>query len=378
MNENVLSVVDTVASILQNDRFNLISNILKLGRESKSISDGIMYTKLATFLKYAGPLSDNVENTFYDKVLFGDEKKSQQFFLELLLRLGKLDEVAKIRYFAMLCDARVTSNIEVALFDKIYYTILSCTVSELDFIRNHMGKSIAEKDNTITMFSMIQMGLIQKSYNETTKSNLFYFTEYARMVYKYALNYNRIIDEKNVTLNEITIEEDSYALKKVLKLEEKKEQIPIEKIEPYLDFSNNTFRLEFVINKTGIKIEPERLYFAFRSNGDYYSCQNLYVNNYLGALKQNVFTIQREFAKDGLKSWAEYGFIFYFKVRAEEVRYIKIFCYGNGYASQEVDKTVYENEVRQWDGFFEKINESAHNNFIIRLATLIMNFDYSR
>ena len=80
MNENVLSVVDTVASILQNDRFNLISNILKLGRESKSISDGIMYTKLATFLKYAGPLSDNVENTFYDKVLFGDEKKESTIF----------------------------------------------------------------------------------------------------------------------------------------------------------------------------------------------------------------------------------------------------------------------------------------------------------
>jgi len=378
MNENVLSVVDTVASILQNDKFNLISNILKLGRESKSISDGIMYAKLATFLKYAGPLSDNVENTFYDKVLFGDEKKSQQFFLELLLRLGKLDEVAKIRYFAMLCDARVTSNIEVALFEKIYYTILSCTVSELDYIKNYMGKSIVEKENTITMFSMIQMGLIQKSYNETTKSNLFYFTEYARMVYKYALNYNRIPDEKNVKINEITIEEDSYALKKVLKLEEKKEQMPIEKIEPYLVFSNNTFRLKFFIRKEGIKIEPERLFFAFRSNSDYYSCQNLYVNKYFGELKQNVFELNIEFTKYGLKSCAEYGFVFYFKVKAEEERYIKIFCYGNGYASQEIEKTVYENEVGLWDSHFKKMDESAQNNFVIRLATLIMNFEYSR
>ena len=377
MKEDALSIMEMVVSIINNNKLNLISNILKLGRKAKSISDGIKYAKLATFIKYAGPLSDDVEDEFYKKVLFGNENNSKDFFMGLMLRLDKLDEEKKIMFFAMLCDARVTSNIDPALFDKIYYTILSCTVYELEFIKNNMTKPIIEKENTITMFSMLQMGLVQKSFNETNKSNQFYFTEYARMVYNYALNYNRQSDKENVKLDEITIEEDTYTLKKVISLEEKKEPIQIEEITSYLDFPNNTFRLVFMIKKEGIKVELERLFFSFRSNSDYYSCQNLYLNSYRCTVMQNQYTVECSFEKAGLKSWANYGFVLYFKVNGEDTRYMKIFCYGNGYASQEIDKKVYEDEVKWWDGHFEKLKNSVQSDFYIRLATLIMDFKYS-
>ncbi|MFR3730001.1 hypothetical protein [Lacrimispora sp.] len=381
--ETVLGIGDILDTIFENGSIEIISSVYKMAKTTKSLYDKIMLTKLAKFITYGGKLTNNVEAAFDKRILFGNDLDSHVFFSNLLSKLNQLDEEDKIIHFAMLCNARVKSNIDIDIYEKIFKTIYYCTASELRYIKENIGKEITERENTITIFSLIQYGLIQKTYNEKEKSNRFYFTEYAAIVYKYALNYDNINDDRQFRLSNITIKEDDYTLNKMVSLESiknLKNSIDIKDINTNINLKEKTFNLQFFIGNKGIKIVSDRMYFAFRSSSGFYVCKSYKCNQFYDiSLNRNIYRKGYKFDKNGLRTCDQYGIVFYFKVINKEERYLKIFHYSNSYTTQEISKESYNAEINQVDDYFALIKSgNVGSDYYIRLCSIIMDYFYTK
>lgn len=380
--EEIEDIGECLLNIVNSTPANIIFNIRKMITASRSIEDKRSLRRVLMFLVEGGTLYDSDEYEFYKRILFGNEN-SKEYFWQLMDYLKYVDDEKKIRFIAMLCHAVFKLNLDRSLFERIYKTICTCTLTELYFIKQNIDQGIEEETCTITLFSLMQNGLVQKAYHEDKRRNVFYFTEYARVVYDYSLNFNGRIIEKPLELQSITIREDEYAINKVLRLGERKEVVEpiiIRDIEPYLAFSDKVIRLRFTIENNGVEIIPKRFYFAFSSSSGYYSCEKFMCGGagYQRSLKEHNYSIQYTFDKKNLRSWEDYGVVFYFVVKHKEDRYIKLFHYCSGYTTQEISKEDFEKEIQQFDICFQNIEKGASDLYYIRFALQIMNYEYTK
>lgn len=125
-----------------------------------------------------------------------DNKKYNEFVKRQIHLINEIDEDMKIDFFANLTRAFLLTTLEEDLFFKLAKIILTCTLAELEYIKNfETGRNV---DNSAVVSSLYHYGLfVQADDEDEIKYTL---SDYAIALKQNALNYDEgMKGEKRLT-----------------------------------------------------------------------------------------------------------------------------------------------------------------------------------
>lgn len=170
------------------------------------IPTAIFWGKMQRFL--LGTYRNFKEQVEMAKRFNSDNKKYKEYVYMMIETVDKIDSMEKIDFFSNLVRNFLLEIIDSDLFYKLRQILLTCTQSELLFVKNNDPNKRFEYNMMI--FSLKSIGLTEQV---NTENDTFYkFTDLARVLKTYALCGDDV-SKPAITYSELSAPEDWEPMK---------------------------------------------------------------------------------------------------------------------------------------------------------------------
>lgn len=195
------AIWELIQYIFTGDVFSGISSI-------KNIKDMIFHAPTIIFWNKMQKFLLSTYRNFEEQVKMSskfskDNKKYQDFVLQMMETVDKLDDEIKVDYYSNITRSFFLELIDEDLFYKFRQILMSCNISELKYIDSKNKNSRFDYD--IMTFSLKNYGLVDLKSDHD--SNYYQLTQLALKLKEHALNSDDNVKQKT-TISEIEAPDD--------------------------------------------------------------------------------------------------------------------------------------------------------------------------
>lgn len=175
------AIWDFVQALFTGDVFSGLSSI-------KNIRDMIFHAPTVIFWNKMQKFLLGTYRNFNEQIKMAsefskDNEKYKDFVVQMIETVDKLDNEIKIDYYSNITRSFLLELIDEDLFYKLRQILMSSTISELDFIKNH--KDGDRFDYNIMIFALKNCGLVDQVTDDKT---YYIFTDLAKRLKEHALS----------------------------------------------------------------------------------------------------------------------------------------------------------------------------------------------
>lgn len=195
------AIWELIQYIFTGDVFSGISSI-------KNIKDMIFHAPTIIFWNKMQKFLLSTYRNFEEQVKMSskfskDNKKYQDFVLQMMETVDKLDDEIKVDYYSNITRSFFLELIDEDLFYKFRQILMSCNISELKYIDSKNKNSRFDYD--IMTFSLKNYGLVDLKSDHD--SNYYQLTQLALKLKEHSLNSDDNVKQKT-TISEIEAPDD--------------------------------------------------------------------------------------------------------------------------------------------------------------------------
>lgn len=368
-------ILDVISGISSASPIEILKVIYNLKKTSETFSERILMEKLVRFIYHVEDLSNRDEEKLNQYFFWNNKRESEAFFFNLFLKLEQINNLNKIKYFAMLSRAAQEESVDSDLFDKFFDTLNKCTVFELEYIKNNIGKTreLDSDKSDITLFTLSQYGLVQNEFIEKTGKYRYIYTSYANYLYIYALNYSKKRTEGTLKINAINdlklLGDDSKYIKfkNELSVLSTAKEIEIDNIATNIDWNNRLVSINFSFNDNNVSLQWDRFLYTFESTRNYVSKVKkvpYLVGNEIDQIN-GQYKLEVDLEKDRCRGYIDHSVILFFRCKSTNERYVKIFRYNDKYRFEILPEKIYNSQIAKFDELYATTDKYISLHFEI-------------